>query len=144
MRCLTLGIRSSNGSSNTVPRPFPIGAMAWSTRSLTVPRLVVRPLLPSWQPTPASEAVVLGGLDQNALEALMVMPLIENSTRLLDTSAATVFEKASSTVGHPGTSYLVAWLTRAPQDRTLKSMGFVESSDEGGFRYKFERKDASC
>jgi hypothetical protein len=39
-------------------------------------------------------------------------------------------------VGHPGTVNLVFWLMRAPADRTLASMGFVESSDEGGFRYR--------
>jgi hypothetical protein len=82
-------------------------------------------------------AIVLGGLDQNALEALMVMPLVENSARLLGTNLANIFEKASGIVGHPGSVNLMVWLTRAPEDRTIASMGFVESSDEGGFRYKF-------
>jgi hypothetical protein len=85
----------------------------------------------------AVAAIVLGGLDQNALEALMAMPLVENSARLLDTNLASIFEKASGIVGHPGSVNLMVWLTRAPEDRTIASMGFVESSDEGGFRYKF-------
>jgi hypothetical protein len=84
----------------------------------------------------AAIAVVMGGLDQNALEALMVMPLIEHSAGLLETSLAGVFEQAATVVGHPGTVNLMVWLTRKPEDRTLASMGFVESSDEGGFRYK--------
>lgn len=82
-------------------------------------------------------AIVLGGLDQNALEALMVMPLVENSARLLDVNLPSVFEKASAVVGHPGSVNLMVWLTRKPEDRTIASMGFVESSDEGGFRYRF-------
>lgn len=83
-------------------------------------------------------AVVLGGLDQNALEALMVMPLIENSARLLDADLAAIFEKAADAVGHPGSVNLMLWLTRAPEDRTLQSMGFVEAEDEGGFRYQLK------
>jgi hypothetical protein len=83
-------------------------------------------------------AVVIGGLDQNALEALMVMPLIENSARLLESDLADIFEKAAATVGHPGSVNLIVWLTRVPEDRTLAAMGFVEASDEDGFRYKFQ------
>jgi hypothetical protein len=82
-------------------------------------------------------AIVLGGLDQNALEALMVMPLVENSARLLGANLASIFEKAAGIVGHPGSVNLMVWLTRAPEDRTIASMGFEEASDEGGFRYKF-------
>ena len=83
-------------------------------------------------------AVVIGGLDQNALEALMVMPLIENSAVLLRVDLAGLFEQAAAVVGHPGSVNLMVWLTRPPEDRTLASMGFVESSDEGGFRYRFK------
>jgi len=83
-------------------------------------------------------AVVIGGLDQSGLEALMVMPLIENSAGLLHVDLASLFEQAAAVVGHPGSVNLMVWLTRAPEDRTLASMGFVESSDEGGFRYKFQ------
>jgi len=86
--------------------------------------------------TRAVVAIVLGGLDQNALEALMIMPLIENSARLLNTDLAGIFEIAADSVGHPGSVNLVLWLTRAPEDRTLESMGYVEADDEGGFRYQ--------
>jgi hypothetical protein len=86
----------------------------------------------------AAVAIVLGGLDQNALEALMVMPLIENSARLLGADLASIFEEGASVVGHPGSVSLMTWLTRAPEDRTLAAMGFVETADEGGFRYKFD------
>ena len=83
-------------------------------------------------------AVVIGGLDQNALEALMVMPLIENSARLLTVDLAGIFEQAAAVVGHPGSVNLMVWLTRAPQDRTLAAMGFAEGSDDDGFRYRFQ------
>jgi hypothetical protein len=83
-------------------------------------------------------AVVLGGLDQNALEALMVMPLIENSARLLEVDLANIFERAADSVGHPGSVSLMLWLTRAPEDRTLESMGFIEAEDDGGFRYQLK------
>ncbi|HEY6786592.1 MAG TPA: hypothetical protein VI365_04700, partial [Trebonia sp.] len=84
-------------------------------------------------------AIVLGGLDQGVLEALMVMPLVENSARLLGVSLPDIFEKASAVVGPPGSANLMAWLARKPEKRTLACMGFAESSDEGGFRYKFTR-----
>jgi hypothetical protein len=84
----------------------------------------------------ATIAVVMGGLDQGALEGLMVMPLIEHSAGLLDAHLPSIFEQAGQVVGHPGTVNLMVWLTRKPEDRTLACMGFVVSSDEGGFRYK--------
>jgi hypothetical protein len=86
----------------------------------------------------ATVAIVIGGLDQNALEALMVMPLIENSARLLGADLASIFEESAAVVAHPGSVNLMVWLTRAPQDRTIAAMGFVESSDKDGFRYKFQ------
>jgi hypothetical protein len=82
-------------------------------------------------------AIVLGGLDQNALEALMVLPLVENSASLLGVGLPSIFEEAAAVVGHPGSVSLVSWLARTPADRSIASMGFTESSDEGGFRYKF-------
>lgn len=82
-------------------------------------------------------ALVLGGLDQNIPEALMLVPLIENSAKLLQNDLSQIFEEAAGVTGHPGSVSLMMWLTRAPQDRTLASMGFVEASDEGGFRYQF-------
>jgi hypothetical protein len=82
-------------------------------------------------------AIVLGGLDQNATEALMVIPLVENSARLLGVNLASIFEKAAAIVGHPGSVNLMLWLSRKPEKRTIASIGFAESSDDGGFRYKF-------
>jgi hypothetical protein len=82
-------------------------------------------------------AIVVGGLDQNALEALMAMALVDNSARLLGVGLPDIFDQASAVVGHPGSVNLMVWLSRKPEDRTIASMGFAESSDEGGFRYKF-------
>jgi hypothetical protein len=83
-------------------------------------------------------AVVVGGLADNIYEALMVMPLIEDGARRIGADLQLLFEKAAATVGHPGTVNLVRWLARKPEDRSLASMGFVESSDEEGFRYKLD------
>ena len=47
-----------------------------------------------------------------------------------------LFEDASKVVGHPGTVNLMRWLTRAPADRTMESMGFMASEEAGGFRYR--------
>lgn len=83
-------------------------------------------------------AIVVGGLDDNAYEAMMVMPLIEDGARRIGIEPQDVFEKAAAVVGHPGTANLVLWLSRKPEDRTLASMGFIESSDKEGFRYKLD------
>jgi hypothetical protein len=67
------------------------------------------------------------------------MPLVENSARLLGVSLPGIFKKAEAVVGDAGTVNLLAWLTRKPEDRTIASMGFAESADGGGFRYKSSR-----
>jgi hypothetical protein len=83
-------------------------------------------------------AVVLGGLDENRLESLMVMAPIEDSAGRLGLDLPELFEAASNVVGHPGTVNLMLWLTRKREDRTLASMGFVAAEDNDGFRYKLD------
>lgn len=82
-------------------------------------------------------AVVLGGLDQNAWEAMMPMALIEDAGRRLGLDPADYFEDAAAAVGHPGTVNLMVWLTRSDEDRAPESMGYVPASDHNGFRYKW-------
>lgn len=82
-------------------------------------------------------ALVLGGLDQNALEALMRMPLIEDAAKRLGLEPSDVFEDVADVVGHPGSVNLVIWLSRAPEDRTLQCMGFEAFRDDSGFRYRW-------
>ena len=81
-------------------------------------------------------ALVVGGLDKNARESLMAMAPIDDSARRLDVRLSDLFERASRIVGHPGTVNLVMWLNRRPEDRSLKSMGFVAAEEPEGFRYK--------
>jgi hypothetical protein len=82
-------------------------------------------------------ALVVGGLDENALEALTRMPLIEDASKRLGIELADVFEKAAGVVGHPGTVNLMLWLSRAPADRTPECMGFAAADDDSGFRYRW-------
>lgn len=84
-------------------------------------------------------AVVIGGLDQNALEALMPMPmsLVEDAGVRLGADPGVYFGKAADIVGHPGNVNLMVWLTRNIEDRTPEAMGFVASEDKTGFRYKW-------
>ncbi|SRR6266566_4590 len=85
----------------------------------------------------AAIAAVVGGLDQNALEALLRMPLIEDAAGRLGADLAEVFEQAADVLGHPGSVNLMLWLTRAPEDRTPESMGFAAVEDDSGFRYRW-------
>lgn len=84
-----------------------------------------------------SVALVVGGLDANAHEALTRMPLIEDASKRLGAELADVFEEAAAIVGHPGTVNLLLWLTRAPEDRTPECMGFAAVEDDSGFRYRW-------
>jgi hypothetical protein len=83
-------------------------------------------------------ALVVGGLDENRLESLMVMAPIQDCAERLGLDLAEVLEEASKVVGHPGTVNMMLWLTRKPEDRSLESMGFVPSEDGDGFRYKLD------
>ena len=83
-------------------------------------------------------AAVVGGLDQNALEALIRMPLLEDASRRLGIEPADVFGEVAEAVGHPGSVNLMVWLSRAPEDRTLECMGFEAASDPSGFLYRWK------
>ena len=80
-------------------------------------------------------AIVVGGLYRNEREALLVMPLIEDSAKRIRVQPSVLFEEAAGIVGHPGTANLVLWLGRKSENRELLSMGYVVGADAGGFRY---------
>lgn len=82
-------------------------------------------------------AVVIGGLDQNALEAMMPMALIEDAGRRIGADPGTYFGTAAAVVGHPASVNLMVWLTRRDEDRTPEAMGFVAALDQSGFRYRW-------
>jgi hypothetical protein len=86
----------------------------------------------------AVDALLIGGLDDGDREALMVLPLIEDSARRLDAALEEVFRSAGPLAGRRGAVLLKEWLGRAPEDRTLECMGFREGADADGFRYVFD------
>lgn len=81
-------------------------------------------------------ALTVGGLDRDAREALMVMAPIDNSVRRLNLNAQELFDEAAAIVGQPGSESLALWLARSDEDRSLSAMGYIESQDQDGFRYK--------
>ena len=83
-------------------------------------------------------ALVVGGLDENRLESLMIMAPIEDSAARVGVELPQLLEDASKIVGHPATVNLMLWLTRKDEDRSLASMGFVVTEDADGFRYKLD------
>jgi hypothetical protein len=82
-------------------------------------------------------AMVVGGLDENTLEALLRMPLLEDACIRLDLEPAEVFETIADVVGHHGNVNLMIWLSRASEDRTLKCMGFEALGSGPHFRYRW-------
>jgi hypothetical protein len=83
-------------------------------------------------------ALVVGGLDQNALEALMRMSLVEDASGRLGVEPADLFEQAADVVGHPGSVNLMLWLSRRPEDRTPECMGFEAVGEGSAFRYQWK------
>ena len=86
----------------------------------------------------ATVALVVGGLDENRHESLMVMAPLEDSAKRLGVDLPDLFKYVSKIVGHPGTVNLAVWLMRRPEDRTLASMRFVSDEDQDGFRYRLD------
>jgi hypothetical protein len=76
-------------------------------------------------------------VDQNAFEAIMRIPLIEDASKGLGADLPEIFEDAAKVVGHPGTVNLMLWLSRGSEDRTLECMGYAAIEDDGGFCYRW-------
>jgi hypothetical protein len=83
-------------------------------------------------------ALVVGGLDQNTLEALMVMALVDDAGGRIGAERELFFAEAADLVGHPGSVNVMAWLSRTPEERSLEAMGFEAGEDSSGFRYVYQ------
>lgn len=68
-------------------------------------------------------------------EAQMVLPLLWRSAELLGVDPMAEFSKARRP-GEAGGEILRQFSRRQPEDRAIKAMGYVEASDEDGFRYR--------
>lgn len=79
-------------------------------------------------------ALALGGLDDGSREALLILPLIYRSAELLGEDPAALFRQAAVRVGETAAGELGRFLGR--DDRSIRSMGYVEGADEDGFRYR--------
>jgi hypothetical protein len=86
-------------------------------------------------------ALTLAGLPRYDQTALMMMPLIEHSALLIGLDPADIFEVAAAKIGHPGSVALMRWLARPGWNRTLESMGFAETRDDDGVRYRSTLRD---
>ncbi len=107
--------------------------LAYAERSATiairnnVPDRLIRALI----------ALVIGGLTQNALEALMRTALVEDAARRLGSDPADLFAEAADLVGDIGAFSLKLWLGRRPEDRTPEVMGFKVTGEGLTFRYEW-------
>lgn len=83
-------------------------------------------------------AIVLGGLARGERDALMVMSLIDAAATRLGTEIAVLCQAIFPLVGDQGVQSLAEWLARAPADRSIAAMGYVESTDSNGL-FTFKR-----
>ena len=81
-------------------------------------------------------ALMLGGLDENRRESLMLLAPLEDSAARIGVDLTELFQEVSVVVGTPLDQNLMAWLMRDAEDRSLASMGFDVGQDDSGFRYK--------
>jgi len=74
-------------------------------------------------------AVLLG----ESREAILIMPLLWRSAEVLELDPAKEFTKAAD---RHDVKELRAFIDRQPEDRSIESMGYVETHDESGFSYE--------
>lgn len=65
-----------------------------------------------------------------------MLPLLWRSAEILGLNPEEQFRAAVEAVGGIGREQLLAFTRRSSRDRSIKAMGYFESADEGGFRYK--------
>ena len=109
----------------TVLRAYAERAASRAVRE-QAPDLLVRALV----------ALVVGGLDFNAFEALIPMAAVEDAGYRIGAEPGEFFGTAADLVGPTGTVSLFLWLARNPAERSLEYMGLAADSDESGFRYR--------
>lgn len=68
-------------------------------------------------------------------EALPVLALMHNSAIKLGVDPTKLFSALALNEGDELKSYVDSFLNRSAEDRSVQAMGYVESEDEGGFRY---------
>lgn len=79
------------------------------------------------------EAVALGALLGDSREAVQVMSLLWKTAEALELDPAREFSVAAERYE---IKELYTFMDRSPEDRSIESMGYVETQDEFGFRYE--------
>ncbi len=69
-------------------------------------------------------------------DEIVVMAPLWRSAEILGLDPVSEFTAAGEAVDGLGGQQLLSFAARSPRDRSLQAMGYIESSDEGGFRYK--------
>jgi hypothetical protein len=68
-------------------------------------------------------------------EGVMVMPVVWHAAAQLGVAQAPLFTSAANQVPEAGAKALLDFLTRKPENQTLKCMGYREGADHDGFRF---------
>lgn len=68
-------------------------------------------------------------------EVLLILPLLWHSAKRLELDPAAEFE-ATADLLPPAATAMRQFVARKPEDQRIEAMGYVESSDDGGFRYE--------
>jgi hypothetical protein len=66
---------------------------------------------------------------------ITVLSLHYDAAQRLSVAAAPLFEKAAALLSPKMATAFASFLLRAPADKSIRAMGYVAESDDGGFRY---------
>lgn len=91
-----------------------------------------------------SEKYLFEGLIAHAIEGakfdwrenILVLSLIYHSAVKIGVDPVTLFKRASEFAEEPIAHIIHEFPDRKPEDRSIEAMGYIESSDKDGFKYK--------
>jgi hypothetical protein len=69
-------------------------------------------------------------------EKVLVLSLHNDALQRINGDPAAMFERAAELLSSEAARALASYLQRPPDDKAIRGMGYVESSDEDGFRYQ--------
>jgi hypothetical protein len=79
---------------------------------------------------------IAGSVETDERNLLPVIALPWHSAKLLGLNPSVVFMELAMQMPRPGKELLLAFSRRPPESRSIACMGYVEASDNDGFRYR--------
>jgi hypothetical protein len=79
---------------------------------------------------------IAASIETDERNVLSVASLPWHSAKLLGINPSVVFMESAMQLPRPGREFLLAFSRRPPESRSIACMGYIEGSDNDGFRYE--------